>query len=77
MAGLSVFDTTKIATICQTIPQAWVHGAIREGHKMERCTHVKYGKKVYSLFSSVPLGKKSKGDTVYFPKCDISFKLQS
>ncbi len=75
-AGLSVFDTNKIATICQTIPQAWVHGAIREGHKMEGCTHVKYSKKVYPLFSSVPLGKKSKGDTVYFPKCDTSFKLQ-
>ena len=28
-AGLSVFDTTKIATMCQTIPQAWVHGAIK------------------------------------------------
>ena len=23
-AGLSVFDTNKIATICQSIPQAWV-----------------------------------------------------
>ncbi len=76
MAGLSVFDTTKIATMCQTIPQAWVHGAIREGHKMEGCTHVKYGKKVYPLFSSVPLGKKSEGDVVYFPRCSIPFKLQ-
>ena len=26
-AGLSVFDTNKVATICQTIPQAWVRGA--------------------------------------------------
>ena len=43
---------------------------------MDRCTHVKYGKKVYPLFSSVPLGKKSKGYTVYFPKCGAPFKLQ-
>ena len=75
-AGLSVFDTNKIATICQGIPQAWVHGAIREGHKMEGCSHVKYGKKIYPLYSNMPLGKKSKGDTVYFPKCGIPFKLQ-
>ena len=75
-AGLSVFDTHKIATMCQTIPQAWVHGAIREGHKMEGCSHVKYGYKTYPLYSAVPLGKKSKGDTVYFPKCGKPFKLQ-
>ena len=75
-AGLTVFDTNKIATICQTIPQAWVRGAIREGHKMEGCTHVRYGRKVYPLFSNVPLGKKSKDNVVYFPKCSIPFKLQ-
>ena len=75
-AGLSVVDTNKIATICQTIPQAWVHGAIQEGHKMKGCSHVKYGRKTYPLYSSLPLGKKSKGDTVYFPKCKIPFKLQ-
>ncbi len=75
-AGLSVFDTNKIATICQGIPQSWVHGAIKEGHKMEGCTHVKYGKKVYPLYSNMPLGKKSKGNTVYFPKCGAPFKLQ-
>ncbi len=75
-AGLSVFDTNKIATICQGIPQSWVHGAIKEGHKMGGCTHVKYGKKVYPLYSNMPLGKKSKGNTVYCPKCDKPFKLQ-
>ncbi len=75
-AGLSFVDTTKIATICQTIPQAWVHGAIREGHKMEGCSHVKYGRKTYPLHSAVPLGKRSKGDVVYFPRCNIPFKLQ-
>ncbi len=75
-AGLSVFDTNKMATIHQTIPQAWVRGAIREGHKMEGCSHVKYGRKIYPLYSSVPLGKKSKGDVVYFPRCGIPFKLQ-
>ena len=74
-AGLSVFDTNKIATICQGIPQVWVHGAIKEGHKMEGCTHVKYGKKVYPLYSNMPLGKKSKGN-MYFPKCGAPFKLQ-
>ncbi len=75
-AGLSVFDTNKVATICQTIPQAWVRGAIQEGYKMEGCAHVKYGRKIYPLYSAVPLGKKSKGNTVYFPKCDKPFKLQ-
>ncbi len=75
-AGLSVFDTNKIATMCQTIPQVWVRGAIQEGHAMEGCSHVKYGKKVYPLFSNVPLGKKSKGNIVYFPKCGAPFKLQ-
>ena len=75
-AGLTVIDTNKIATICQTIPQAWVHGAIKEGHKMEGCSHIKYGKKVYPLYSVVPLRKKSKGDVVYFPKCNTPFKLQ-
>ena len=43
---------------------------------MEGCSHVKYGKKVYPLYSSVPLGKKSKGDVVYFPRCGAPFKLQ-
>ncbi len=75
-AGLSVFDTNKIATLLQTIPQAWVHGAIREGHEIEGCSHVKYGRKVYPLYSNMPLGKKSKGDTVYFPRCNKPFKLQ-
>ncbi len=75
-AGLSVFDTNKIATLCQAIPQAWVHGAIQEGHKMEGCSHVKYGCKTYPLYSAVPLGKRSKGDVIYFPKCDTPFKLQ-
>ncbi len=75
-AGLSVFDTNKIATLCRIIPQAWVHGAIQEGHRMKGCSHVRYGRKTYPLYSSLPLGKKSKGDTVYFPKCSIPFKLQ-
>ena len=75
-AGLSFIDTAKIATICQTIPQAWARGAIREGHKMEGCSHVRYGRKVYPLYSNVPLGKKSKSDTVYFSRCSIPFKLQ-
>ena len=74
--GLSVFDTMKIATLCRTIPQAWVRGAILEGHKMEGCSHVKYGRKIYPLYSAVPLGKKSKGDVVYFPRCNTPFKLQ-
>ena len=37
---------------------------------------MKYGKKAYPLFSNMPLSKKSKGDTVYFPKCGVPFKLQ-
>ncbi len=76
LAGLTVFDTQKIATLLRTIPQAWVRGAILEGHKMEGCTHVKYGRKTYPLFSDEPLGKRSKGNTVYFPKCDKPFELQ-
>ena len=75
-AGMSEFDTNKMATKCRTIPQAWDRGAIREGHKMEDCSYVRYGREVYPLYSSVPLGKKSKGDVVYFPKCSIPFKLQ-
>lgn len=43
---------------------------------MEGCSHVKYGRKTYPLYSAVPLSKKSKGNTVYFPKCDTPFKLQ-
>ncbi len=76
LAGLTVFDTQKIATLLRTIPITWVRGAIREGHKMEGCTHVKYGRKTYPLFSDIPLSKRSKGDTVYFPKCDKPFELQ-
>ncbi len=74
--GLSVFNTMKISTLLSTIPRSWVRGAILEGHKMEGCTHVKYGKKVYPLYNNIPLGKRSKGNIVYFPKCDKPFKLQ-
>ena len=77
IAGLSVFGTNKIATLLQTIPLAWVRGAIREGHKMEGCSHVRYGRKVYPLYSNAPLGKKSKDDVVYLPRCNIPFKLQT
>ena len=75
-AGLSVFDTMTIATLLQTIPQAWVRGAIQEGHAMEGCSHVKYGSKIYPLYSAIPLGKKSKDDVVYLPRCNMPFKLQ-
>ncbi len=75
-AGLSVFDTQKIAAKLRTIPQTWARGAIREGYKLENCRYVRYGRKTYPLFSDVPLGKKSKGNTVYFPKCNVQFKLQ-
>ncbi len=75
-AGLSVFDTMTIATLLQTIPQAWVRGAIQEGHAMEGCSHVKYGSKIYPLYSAIPLGKKSKDDIVYLPRCNMPFKLQ-
>ncbi len=76
LAGLSVFDTYKIATLLSTIPRAWVRGAIVAGYEMGGCTHVKYGRKTYPIFSNKPLGKKSKGSIVYFPKCDKPFKLQ-
>lgn len=76
MAGLSVFNTMKIATMCRIITLDWVRGAILEGHKMKGYTHVKFGRKTYPLYSAVQLGKKSKGNTVYFPKCDTPFKLQ-
>ena len=75
MNGLSFIDCTKIATLVQNIPQAFVHGAINLGMEM-KCSHVKYGEHTYPLYSAVPLGKKSRGGTVYFPKCGEPFELQ-
>lgn len=73
--GMDEFDCFKTANLVQTIPQAFARGAIHAGYEM-KCSHVDYGQHTYPLFSLRPLGKKSVGDTVYFPKCSTPFFLQ-
>ena len=73
--GVPYNECQKIFTLLRSISQAFAQGAILAGMEMG-CSHVKYGEKVYPLYSSVPLAKRCKGDVVYFPKCDIPFQLQ-
>ena len=73
--GLTMYDCTKIITLVRTVPQVFARGAIQASMEME-CSHVKYGKHTYPLFSDRPLGKKSVGSTVYFPTCKTPFELQ-
>ena len=73
--GVSAFDCNKIITLVGTIPVALARGAIQASMEM-KCSHLEYGKHTYPLFSSVPLGKKSSGSTVYFPRCKTPFGFQ-
>ena len=73
--GIPYNRCQEIFVLVREIPQDFAQGAVLAGMEMG-CSHVRYGKRTYPLFSATPLGKRSRGDTVYFPKCNTPFKLQ-